>query len=74
MTSFEEIFVLRKNYCILTKMRVFSLLKRKIKICDRAMKLDSLGNCVPLYFSLNFTLPLFAGAIVELGNSVFCYF
>ena len=37
------------------------------------MKLDALGNFVPLYFSLNFNflLPLFPGAIVELENSVF---
>ena len=38
------------------------------------MKLDALGNIVPLYFSLNFNflLPLFPGAtIVELENSVF---
>ena len=37
------------------------------------MKLDELGNIVPLYFSLNFNflLPLFPGAIVELENSVF---
>ena len=43
-----------------------------MKICDRAMKLDALGNIVPLYFSLNFNffLPLFPGAIVELENSV----
>ena len=36
------------------------------------MKLDALGNFVPLYFSLNFNflLPLFSGAIVELENSV----
>ena len=35
------------------------------------MKLDALGNFVPLYFSmnLNFLLPLFPGAIVELENS-----
>ena len=44
-----------------------------VKICDRAMKLDALGNFVPLYFSLsfNFLLPLFPGVIVELENSVF---
>ena len=37
------------------------------------MKLDALGNFVPLYFSLNFNflLPLVSGAIVELENSVF---
>ena len=37
------------------------------------MKLDALGNYVPLYFSLNFNflLPLVPGAIVELENSVF---
>ena len=37
------------------------------------MKLDALGNIVPLYFSLSFNvlLPLFPGAIVELENSVF---
>ena len=45
----------------------------KKETCDRAMKLDALGNFVPLYFSLNlnFLLPLFPGAIVELENSVF---
>ena len=34
------------------------------------MKLDVLGNIVPLYFSLNFNflLPLFPGAIVELQS------
>ena len=37
------------------------------------MKLDALGNFVPLYFALNFNilLSLFPGAIVELENSVF---
>ena len=37
------------------------------------MKLDALGNIVPLYFSLNFNffLPLLPGAIVELEYSVF---
>ena len=37
------------------------------------MKLDALGNFVPLYFALNFNilLSLFSGAIVELENSVF---
>ena len=37
------------------------------------MKLDALGNFVPLYFFLNFNflLPFFPGAIVELENSVF---
>ena len=43
------------------------------KICDRATKLDSLGNFVLLYFSLRFTFPLslFPGAVVVLENSVF---
>ena len=36
------------------------------------MKLDALGNFVPLYFlNFNFLLPLLPGAIVELENSVF---
>ena len=37
------------------------------------MKLDALGNFVPLYFYLNFNFlsPLVPGAIVELENSVF---
>ena len=37
------------------------------------MKLDSLGNFVPLYFSLwwTFLVPFFSGAIVEIENSVF---
>ena len=37
------------------------------------MKLDSLGNFVPLYFSLRWTflLRLSQGAIKELENSVF---
>ena len=37
------------------------------------MKLDSFGNFVPLYFSLNFAflLPLFLGAIVELKRAFF---
>ena len=37
------------------------------------MKLDALGNFVPLHFSLNFNflLPLALAAIVELENSVF---
>ena len=47
--------------------------KENIKICDRATKLDALGNFVPLYFSLTWTflLPLFAGAVVVLENPVF---
>ena len=46
---------------------------KNIKICDRATKLDSLGNFVPLYFSLKFTflLPLFSGAVVVLENYAF---
>ena len=64
-TSFKEILSYFKLICLFTKMHMFSLL-RNIKICDRAMKLDALGNFVPLYFSLhfNFLLPLFPGAIV----------
>ena len=63
-------FVLSANYCILTN---FLCQEGNIKICDRAMKLDSIGNFVPLYFSLKWTflLPLFPGAVVELENSVF---
>ena len=54
---------------------VFLCSNRNIKNCDRATKLDALGNFVPLYFSLRlwftFQSPLFPGAIVELENSVF---
>ena len=47
--------------------------KGNIKICDRATKLDALGNFVPLYFSLTWTflLPLSPGAVVVLENTVF---
>ena len=50
--------------------------KGNIKICDRATKLDSLGNFVPLYFSLTWTflLPLLSGAVVVRENYVFQYF
>ena len=50
--------------------------KGNIKICDRATKLDSLGNFVPLYFSLTWTflLPLLSGAVVVPENYVFQYF
>ena len=45
--------------------------KGNITICDRATKVDALGNFVPLYFSLTWTflLPLFPGAVVVLENS-----
>ena len=50
--------------------------KGNIKICERARKLDSLGNFVPLYFSLTWTflLPLLSGAVVVPENYVFQYF
>ena len=87
MTSFEEILNyfkvrncwLNSKLCAKRKLShsdvntcVF-FLKNDIKICDRATKLDSLGNFVPLHFSLRFTFLLwpFSGAVVELENSVF---
>ena len=50
--------------------------KGNIKICDRATKLDALGNFVPLYFSLTWTflLPLFPGAVVVLESLFFSNF
>ena len=50
--------------------------KGNIKICDRATKLDSLGNFVPLYFSLTWTflLPLLSRAVVVPENYLFQYF
>ena len=50
--------------------------KGNIKICDRATKLDSLGNFVLSYFSLTYTflLPLLSGAVVVPENYVFQYF
>ena len=47
--------------------------KENIKICDRATKLDSLGNFVPLYFFLTWTflLPLLSGAVVVPENYIF---
>ena len=55
---------------------VFFVKKETLKFCDRATKLDALGNFVPLYFSLTWTflLPLFPGAVVVLENSVFQQF
>ena len=76
MTYFEEIlnYFKLKNCWLNSKLYAKRTWNAKnIRICDRPTKLDSLGNLVPLYFSLKFTflLPLFPGAIVELENSVF---
>ena len=90
MTSFEEIlnhFKLRNcglNYKLCAKRKLshsdvntrFLCQKGNIKICDRATKLDSLGNFVPLYFSPTWTflLPLLSGAVVVPENFLFQYF
>ena len=87
MTSFEEILNhfkfrncgLNSKLCAKRKLShsdvntCFLCQKGNIKICNRATKLDSLGNFVPLYFSLTWTilLPLLSGAVVVPENYVF---
>ena len=61
---------------IIERVMCFLCQKENIKIRDQATKLDSLGNFVPLYFSLTWTflLSLLSGAVVVPENYVFQYF